>query len=252
MEGLTVTDPSGIPRVREVSLVAAAGQLTAVLGPPGSGKTTLLRAISGALEAGYSLTGAISLGADSIPRIAPGAGFRAGLRYVGPDRRILPKRSVRDNLATPARLAQVAERDLARWLDRLIGYFPRLTFRLDQAAANLSLGEQQILGLAVEVAGQPRLLAVDRASAGVSPLSLPEVFRGLRQYAHDHQAVVVCAEENATALLREADQILILDVGRPVFLGSLEEFKASREARARLGLTVPRRRFGRAPRSALN
>ena len=267
VERLTLTDSFGVVRLAALSFVAAAGQLTAIVGPPGSGKSALLRTVAGLPQPGEAVTGTVRYAGQSLTgREVPG-GPAAGIRWVGPDRSVEPRRTVRDNLVAVARAAlnrqvgasvgpadrpqsgRASDREVARWLDQLLGYFPRLAPRLDAAAGNLSQGEQQILSLALQVATRPRLLAVDRASAGVSPLSLPEIFRGLRQYAREQHAVVICAEENTPALLREADLIVILERGTLIFSGSLDELKANPESLARLGLVTPRPHYGRRDRT---
>ena len=261
VERLTITDSFGTVRLRDVSFTAAAGQLTAVVGPPGSGKTALLRAVTGLRNPGDTIAGELWFDAESLTGQLPDGRLRQAIRWVGPDRTIQPRRTVRETLmaaarpgverAAPARQREPGgssgslEWEVARWLDQLLGYFPGLASRLDVVAGNLSQGEQQILGLAIEVGARPRLLAVDGASWGVSPLGLPEIFRGLRQYAREHHAVVICAEENTPALLREADHILILERGKLVFAGSLDELKASPESLARLGLATRRPHYGR-------
>lgn len=235
VENLEVRDPGGRPRLSGISLVAAMGQLLAVVGPPGSGKTLFLRALTGALPPRWTATGEIRWTGDQ-PAPA-GHGYRLpAIRLVEPGGGDLPRRKVRDSLRGRARLALSDGKTADRWLERLLTYFPHLAYRLDQTPGNLSNGEQRLLRLQLEVAGRPRCLAVDQPADGVSPLSLPELFDGFRTYAREQQAVVICAEQNAVALLRAADAIAVLHRGHLVFHGSPAELRADPAALALLGL----------------
>lgn len=250
VEDLSVTDAAGVTRLRAVSAVAAAGQLLAVVGPPGPEKETFLRVITGSLPPDLAVAGRVLIdGEDFSGR--PAIEWRRRGLVLAPagGRPVEPKRSLSRNLLEGVRRAGLPDRERERWLARLLDYFPRLAGRRDVTVANLSHGEQTLLGLALCLAPRPRLLAIERPSLDVSPFNLPETLAAFRQYARDYQAVVVCSEENTPMLLREADQILILQQSRLVFSGSPGDLRADPEARARLGLAGPRPRLRR-PRSA--
>ncbi|HEX2172041.1 MAG TPA: ATP-binding cassette domain-containing protein [Dehalococcoidia bacterium] len=249
VESLTLGDATGQARLRDVSTVAAAGQLLAVVGPPGPEKVAFLRAVTGSLPPEWTLTGRICLGDEELTG-QPTVEWRQRGIFFAPvsNRPVDLKQSVRVSLTARAKLGQVPDRALDGWLDRLLDYFPRLAPRADVVAANLSHGEQAILALALQITTRPRVVAIEHPSNGVSPLGLIEIFSGLRRYARDHQAIAICSEENTVALLREADQILLLHQGRAVFNGTPEELKGDLEALRRLGLTAQRVRYGRSSR----
>lgn len=248
VEDLAVTDAAGVCRLREVSAVAATGQLLAVVGPPGPEKAAFLRAISGALPPDWQLSGRIVVGGEDLIR-APAIEWRRrgiGFAPVG-GREVEPKRSLKRSLLDAARQSGLRDRDLDRWLGRLFTYFPRLADRQDVTVANLSHGEQALLGLAQVIARRPRLIAIELPSHDVSPFNLGETFAAFRQYAREHQATVICSEENSRALLAEADQVLILRQTRVAFVGSFDDLRADLVARAHLGLSGARPSYG-APR----
>ncbi|MPY94690.1 MAG: ATP-binding cassette domain-containing protein, partial [Acidimicrobiia bacterium] len=86
---------SGSPVVRDVSLVAPAGQVTVLLGANGAGKTTLLEAASGVVPA---VKGTVTLAGTDVTHLARSARARLGLAHVEQGRAIFPDLTVEENL----------------------------------------------------------------------------------------------------------------------------------------------------------
>ena len=83
--------------VRGVSLAAARGEVTCVLGRNGVGKTTLLRAVIGQQQV---RAGSVSFEGEDITALAPHRRARRGIAYVPQGREIFPLLTVRENLET--------------------------------------------------------------------------------------------------------------------------------------------------------
>ena len=70
-----------------------------------------------------------------------------------------------------------ADRDaVARDFERVYSYFPILKDRKDQRAALLSGGQQQMLAIGRGLLAQPKIMLLDEASLGLSPLLVQEIF----------------------------------------------------------------------------
>ena len=132
-----------IMAVRGVSLEVPHGEIVTVLGANGAGKTTILKTISGVLD---PQKGTIELEGKPIHGMDPDRIVKLGLSHVPEGREVFPFLTVAENLAMGAFLR--SDRDaVARDLERIYGYFPRLQHRLDQRAGLLSGGEQQMLAI---------------------------------------------------------------------------------------------------------
>ena len=83
--------------LREVSLSAAVGQVTCVLGRNGVGKTSLLRTLFGLERA---RTGTVTLDGKDISGLRPYERARQGMALVPQGREIFPRLSVHENLLT--------------------------------------------------------------------------------------------------------------------------------------------------------
>ena len=102
--------------------------------------------------------------------------------------------------------------------------FPRLRERLHQHAGSLSGGEQQMLAIARALMGNPRVLLMDEPSEGLAPLIVAEVGRTIARLKAAGQSIVL-VEQNLKLALDLADDVVILNTGRVVFAGAVEDVR---------------------------
>ena len=105
---------------------------------------------------------------------------RAGMGYVPEGRGMLASLTVRENLEIGAYVARKREAT-ARNLERVLGIFPALASRLEEPAANLSGGQQQMLAIARAFMSSPRLLLLDEPSLGLAPQIVGQVYAVLAE-----------------------------------------------------------------------
>jgi branched-chain amino acid transport system ATP-binding protein len=192
-----------------LSIQAAQGTVSTVIGANGAGKSTLLKALMGLIPS----TGTIRFDGRDIGRTSLEARVLAGIALVPETRELFSTMSVEDNLV----LGGWAPRQLGvkNWRDgveRNYALFPRLKERRLQLAGTLSGGERQMLALARALMGQPRLLLLDEPSLGLAPLVVREIFRTIEQL-RSTGVTVVLVEQNARAALRVADHAYVLETG---------------------------------------
>ena len=210
--------------LHEVSLTLGEGRLLALLGRNGAGKTTCINTIIGFVPA---RDGEILLYAEPIARRAPEAIARAGVGLVPQGRRVFPSLSVEENLQVAAR-APRAKATRAWSLADAFAMFPRLAERKRQAAGSLSGGEQQMLAIARALVSNPRLLLLDEPSEGLAPLIVRDVGEALLKLkAQGHSILLV--EQNTTLALGVADDVVILNTGRIVYGGAVEDLRGRPE-----------------------
>jgi branched-chain amino acid transport system ATP-binding protein len=209
LEGVTAGYGASVV-LRDVSLALPAGSVAALLGPNGAGKTTLLRAAAGLLRV---RSGRVSShGGDITGRSVDGIA-RAGVCLIPEGRGVFPSLTVRQNL----RLF-TAEPRAAQAVDRVADFFPALARRLDQVAGSLSGGEQQMLALSRAVVGDARVVLVDEASMGLSPILVDQVFEFLARIAAAGASLLV-VEQYVHRALEIAGHVYLLNRGQVVFSG---------------------------------
>jgi branched-chain amino acid transport system ATP-binding protein len=194
-----------------VSLEVREGEVVAVMGSNGAGKTTTLRAVTGLLRA---TGGSVLLDGRDVTGTPPERLVDQGVVMVPEGRGMLRDLTVAENLA----LGACTVRDRARVataLDQAYTTFPILHERREQRAGTLSGGQQQMLALARALMASPRLLLVDEASLGLSPVMTERAFSLVAEVNRSSGVAVLLVEQNVLAL-DLADRAYILEKGQVV------------------------------------
>ena len=209
-----------------IDLDVAQGSIVALLGANGSGKTTTLRAVTGAVRS----SGSVLLDGREVIGLAPEQIARLGIAHVPEGRGTLGSFTVRENLAMGAYIVSDAKRVRARQ-EKLIGYFPWLAERREQAAGLLSGGEQQMLAIARALMMEPRIILLDEPSLGLAPLIVKRIFEILRTINRDDGVTILIAEQDAAAALALADQAYVLETGRIAIHGPSSDLAGNEQLR---------------------
>ena len=203
-----------------VSLDAAEGQVTALLGRNGAGKTTTLRSLMGLTP---PRDGRVTVFGTEITRWPPYRIAALGVGYVPEGRRIFANLSVAENLMVPL------ERPGPWTPETIYQLFPRLGERRSNRGRQLSGGEQEMLAIARALLLNPKLLILDEPSQGLAPLVTREVFSIVTKM-RDEGLAVLLVEQNVRMSLEVADRAFVLDDGHVVYSGPARELAAD-EAR---------------------
>jgi branched-chain amino acid transport system ATP-binding protein len=188
------------------------GGITALLGRNGVGKTTTLRAVLGLVPR----RGSVQLAGDAIEREPTHEIVRRGLGYVPEDRDVFAGLSVEENL-------RLAERNGSARYDLVYDLFPELKQRARQRAGTLSGGQQQMVAIGRALLNPNRLLLIDEPTKGLAPALVSEVARVLERVAETETALLV--EQNLGVVRRLAQQIVVLDTGRVVHVGTASDLE---------------------------
>jgi branched-chain amino acid transport system ATP-binding protein len=213
VEGL-VAGYGGVTALDDVTVMAAAGGITAVLGANGAGKTTLLRAVSGMIK---PRRGRVLLADDDMAGRSPEQIVRAGIAHVPEGQGVIPELTVEENLRIGMmswRRGQRAGRAAA--LDEEYARFKPLADRRRKLASTLSGGERQMLVIARALLARPRVLLLDEPSLGLAPRVMAQVMDMVVRLSREHGLTIVLVEQNARGALAIADHGVVLNLGRVV------------------------------------
>jgi putative ABC transport system ATP-binding protein len=199
--------------LRDVSLEAPAGQLTAVVGPSGAGKTSLLHLLAGLdrPSAGtVTLDGRPLRGMDDLELT------RLRRDHIGlllPAASVLPTITVRENIALPLLIARRApEPDAIDNLLERVG----LADRRDERPGELTAAERQRAALARALVGGPSVLLADEPAGDLEPEEGAHLLMLLREVAHEDGVAVVLFTRDIDDAAGVADEIVQLESGRVV------------------------------------
>jgi ribosome-dependent ATPase len=207
--------------VDNVSIDLPSGRSVGVIGPDGVGKSSLLALIVGArrMQGGrLEVLGGDMARAGHRARIAP----RIAYMPQGLGRNLYPTLSVRENVDFFGRLFGEGAQERAQRIDELLRATGLAPFA-DRAAAKLSGGMKQKLGLCCALIHDPDLLVLDEPTTGVDPLSRREFWALIDRIRADrpHMSLLV-----SSAYMEEAarfDHLVAMDAGKVLATGSTAE-----------------------------
>ena len=203
------------PVLHDLRFDVPAGAFWGVVGHTGSGKSTLL-----ALLLRFYRPDAGDIRVDGVPlhELAEDD-FRDRVALVPQEPHLLAA-SVRENIAMGRKLPPDAV-ERAATAAHAAGFIERLPQGYDtplgEGGARLSVGQKQLIALARALAGAPRILLLDEATAHVDSDTERVVQRAL---AALHGRVTVLAIAHRLSTVRHADRLLVLHHGRIVEAGT--------------------------------
>ncbi len=211
----------GRPVLHGLELEIPAGQFVGIVGHTGSGKTTLLSLL---LRFYPVPPGTLLIDGQPLHSLGDEA-FRRAVGLV-PQEPFLLAASARENIAMGRALDDAAIKTAAR-AAHAHGFISALPQGYDtplgEGGARLSVGEKQLIAMARALAGQPRILLLDEATAHIDSETEGQVQQAL---AALRGQVTVLAIAHRLATVRDADQILVMNHGRIAERGSHAELMA--------------------------
>jgi branched-chain amino acid transport system ATP-binding protein len=207
---------------RGVSIEIDEGEIVTIIGSNGAGKSTLLKTIAGLMR---PKSGTIHLSNENVTGIYADGIARRGAVLVPEGRRIFPDLTVRDNLRLGGYSrtdADGVESDIAA----MESFFPILAEKRDAKGSALSGGQQQMLAIARGLMAKPKILILDEPSLGLAPIIVHEVRSIILSVRNRFGAAVLLVEQNAALALAVADRGYIMQNGRIVAAGAIEELRS--------------------------
>ncbi len=213
LRGVTKTYPNGKAALREVNLTVPQGDFVFLVGPSGAGKSTLIRL---AIREELTTKGKVLLeGRDlarlkrrDIPRI------RRRIGIVFQDFKLLPNKSVRDNVAFALEVTGTRRSRIGPAVERVLGVVG-LSAQADQRPGELSGGEQQRTAIARALVHDPRLFIADEPTGNLDPLISWEIIQLLLRI-NEMGVTVLMATHNAEVVTALRKRVVGLEDGRVV------------------------------------
>jgi branched-chain amino acid transport system ATP-binding protein len=234
VRGVTVRF-GGLTALDDVSLTAAARQVTGIIGPNGAGKTTLLNVLCGFVR---PQAGSVSFGGQELARLRPhklaGLGIARTLQGTG----LFGGLSVAENVMAGAN----SKRRAGFW--SALGGVPRsdaderqLRMRAltaldrmgvadlaEEMPSALAHGPRKRVAMARALVSEPRLLLLDEPASGLNESELPGLGELICELAAETSVVVI--EHRMDLMMSICEQIFVLDFGKVISSGTPAQVQA--------------------------
>jgi branched-chain amino acid transport system ATP-binding protein len=219
--------------LRGVSLDIPRGGIVALLGANGAGKTTTLKAISNLLRAerGEVTKGAIAFMGERVDKLSPNDLVKRGCIQVMEGRHCFGHLTIEENLMTGAFTRKDGRAAIARDLEAIYAYFPKLKERRSALAGYTSGGEQQMCAIGRAMMSRPKMILLDEPSMGLAPQIVEEIFEIVKELNLKEGVSFLLAEQNANVALRYARFGYILENGRVVLDGEADALRANEDVK---------------------
>jgi energy-coupling factor transport system ATP-binding protein len=230
--------PFEITALNDVSLSLEKGEIVAVIGHTGSGKSTLMQMLNGLLrpDSGSVLLEGKDIHVDK--NYARTVRFRVGLCFQYPEYQLFEETCRKDIAFGPKNMglsdAEIGERVLRS--AKIVGLSEDL---LDRSPFDLSGGQKRRCAIAGVMAMLPEVLILDEPTAGLDPRGRDEIYAMIGSYQRETNAAVMLVTHSMEDAAKLADRILVMNRGRLVLNGTVDEIFQSADALVEMGLNVP-------------
>ena len=211
------------PAIEHISFTAQPGKTTAIIGSTGSGKSTLLNLIPRFFDV---TEGRVQLDGVDVRNIRQEI-LRSQLGYV-PQKGVLFSGTIASNVKfadsdiSDEQMKLAAE--IAQATEFIDSKMDRYNTRIAQGGTNVSGGQKQRLSIARAIAAQPKVFLFDDSFSALDYKTDAALRRALHANISD-ATVIIVAQRISTIL--HADQIIVLDEGKMVGIGTHEQLLAS-------------------------
>ena len=209
----------GLIANRDVSLAIAHGEIVGLIGPNGAGKTTLFNCISGALHPDQ---GRIAFDGVDISRARPDRVCHLGIARTWQVVRSFGRMTTLENVMCGAlRRTNRVGPARARALELMA--FTGLADKADALAAGLTLADKKRLEITRALATGPRLLLLDEAMSGLTPLETAAAVELVRRI-HSELGLAICVVEHVMEVVMPlSHRVVVLDRGEKLTEGRPED-----------------------------
>lgn len=205
-----------------ISLSAATGEITCLMGSNGVGKTSLLKVLSGNHP---SSSGDYFLNNKNVTNFRAHQLASLGVGYVPQGRFIFPLLTVEENLMSGFSVLKKEDQFIPKQIYEL---FPILKKMLSRKGGDLSGGQQQQLAIARALITKPKLLLMDEPTEGIQPNIITLIGEVIDYLKSQKNMAIVLVEQFFDFAFKRADYIFAITRGEIVYEGkkdAIEEKK---------------------------
>ncbi|MDO8682361.1 MAG: cell division ATP-binding protein FtsE [Armatimonadota bacterium] len=213
IQGASLVYPSGVQALDSVSLSVEKGDFAFIVGATGSGKSTLLKLI---YREELPTGGDVKVMGEDVVNLRPSAVpyLRRKIGIVFQDFRLLPQKTVWENLAFALRVIGAPSREIHRRIPEILDLVS-LNHRSHAFPNQLSGGEQQRASIARALVNNPPLLVADEPTGNLDPDTSWDIMQ-LISRINIRGATILVATHDREVVNKMRKRVIVLDKGQIV------------------------------------
>ena len=213
LQGVTKSYPNGKTALRGVDLTIPDGDFVFLVGPSGAGKSTVIKLL---IRDEIPTKGSVLLDGRDLAKIKRREvpKIRRKIGVVFQDFKLLPNKTVRDNVGFALEVTGVKRSTIAPAVERVL-QIVGLTGHADHLPGQLSGGEQQRTAIARALVHNPRLFIADEPTGNLDPVISWEIIQLLLRI-NEMGVTVLMATHNAEVVTAVRKRVVALEDGRIV------------------------------------
>lgn len=197
--------------LHDINIIAKRENITLIIGPNGCGKSTILKSIYNFCNI---YEGEVLLEDISLKNLKPYELIDLGVSFVLQRNVVFPTLSLYENLEVAAKKYN-NKQIMRKEIEKILEIFESLKSLTKTKAGMLSGGQQRLLGIAMALLQNPKVLLLDEPSAGLSPKAASEVFDIIKKIKNEG-VIILLVEQNVNLASKIADKIYVIDNGKVV------------------------------------
>jgi cell division transport system ATP-binding protein len=213
LNDVTKTYPNGRDALKDVDLVVPEGDFVFLVGASGAGKSTLMKLL---IRDELATMGTVMLDGDDLSRLprrkVPIVRRKIGIVFQ--DFKLLPRKTVRENIAFALEVTGTSRRKIRPAVDRVLSLVG-LTQQAEQYPNQLSGGEQQRTAIARALVHDPRIVIADEPTGNLDPLISWEILQLLLRI-NELGVTVLMATHDADVVTALRKRVVALEEGRVI------------------------------------
>jgi phospholipid/cholesterol/gamma-HCH transport system ATP-binding protein len=219
--------------LRGVDLRVNRGETQVIMGSSGSGKSVLLSMLVGLLSPDQ---GQVLVESEDVTRFRTieewrRVWLRTGFLFQGAA--LFDSMNVADNISFPLRQhAQMTEAKIADRVAEVLSWI-ELAGIEEKMPSELSGGMQKRVGLARAIVLEPEIVVYDEPTTGLDPLTSDTISELIRRLQRERKITSIVVTHDVRCAFLVADRVAMLDEGKILVEGPLEEIKASTQPKLR-------------------
>lgn len=243
VKNLTHIYEKGMPNesvaLDNISFDVEDGAFLGVIGHTGSGKSTLLQHLNGLLKPteGTIVIGGVDITSPDVKMVE--IRKRIGLVFQYPEYQLFEETVAKDVAFGPKNLGLSQEEidERVKEAIELVG----LDYEAikDRSPFELSGGQKRRVAIAGVVAMRPEVLILDEPTAGLDPKAHKDVLKMIETVHEKTGNIIIFVSHNMADIARMSDQVLVIDSGNMVMMGTPKEVFSKREVLSKIGLDLP-------------